>query len=175
MRWLMVLVVGCLGVASAVAADPPEALYYLGEAKLSGPDGRSFGSQVILLAKTHDRTKSEITERAILVKPDGKVEDRTVRMAVKGDAVEVSDDAKTVTGAGKLSGPAWKWTYFKGTFKTEKGVQVEDENFMADPSVLTAWKTVTGADGKVLVRMDMTLKTVTPATFEVLAAGLLKK
>ena len=174
MRWLVVLAVGWAGPAAA-AADPPDKMYYLGEVKLSGPDGRGFGSQVILLEKTHDRAGSVIVERAILVRADGKAEDRTVRMSVKGNAVTVADDAKTVEGTGELAGPAWKWTYFKGTFTTGKGVRVEDENFMSDPSVLTARKTVTGADGKVLVRMDMTLKAVTPATFEVLAAGLTRK
>ena len=35
----------------AAFAVPPEKLYYVGEVKLSGADGKSMGSQVILLEK----------------------------------------------------------------------------------------------------------------------------
>ena len=41
-----------------VSAGSPEKLYYVGEVKLSAGDGKSMGSQVILLEKTHDRDKS---------------------------------------------------------------------------------------------------------------------
>lgn len=158
-----------------VVAAPPEVRHYLGEVKLSGPDGKAYGSQVILLEKTHDPDKSEIVERAILVKPDGKAEDHTVRLKVDGDKFTASDAADSIEGGGTLSGPAWKWTHLKGVFAAKNGVRIEDENFLADPSVLTARKTLTGADRKVMLRMDMTLKAVTPATFEILTAAVLKK
>ena len=57
-------------------------------------------------------------------------------------------------GSGTLFGPAWKWTYFKGTFKTTNGIQIEDENFMADDSVGSARKKLTAPDGKVVMYMD---------------------
>lgn len=85
------------------------------------------------------------------------------------------DDAKTVEGGGRLFGPQWKWTYFKGSFKTKNGIRIEDENFMADPSVGTARKKVIAPDGKVLVYMDMSLKSITPKTFEILKTSLMKK
>jgi hypothetical protein len=59
--------------------------------------------------------------------------------------------------------------------KSKNAVQIEDENFMSDDSVITARKKVTGPDGKVLMYMDMSLKGITPKTFEILKAGLLKK
>ena len=152
-----------------------ETRHYLGEVKLSGPDGRSYGSQVILLEKTHDPDKAVITERAITIKPDGKALEYTVRLKVDGDKFTVSDDSNSVEGGGSLSGPPWKWTYMKGTFTAKNGVTIEDENFLADPSVLTARKTLTGKDGKVMLRMDMTLKAATAATFEILAAAALRK
>jgi hypothetical protein len=42
-------------------------------------------------------------------------------------------------------------------------------------SVITARKKVTGPDGRVIMFMDMSLKGITPKTFEILAAGLTKK
>ena len=99
-----------------------------------------------------------------------------MRLAVKEDnTFTLSDDAKTVEGSGKLFGPAWKWTYFKATFKSKNGVRIEDENFMADDSVGSARKKVIGPNDKVIMYMDMSLKGITPQTFEILRAGLLKK
>jgi hypothetical protein len=153
-----------------------EKFYYAGEAKLSSATGEPMGSQVLLVEKIHDRDKSTIIDRAIVVHPDGKGEERTMRLAVKDDnTFTLTDDAKKVEGSGKLFGPAWKWTYFKATFKAENGVQIEDENFMADPSAGTARKKVIGPDGKVIMYMDLTLKEITPKTFEILRAGLMKK
>jgi hypothetical protein len=171
----MVCVVLALAPAWAFAA-PPEKFYYLGEAKLSSATGEPMGSQVLLLEKIHDRDKSTIVEHVIVVHPDGKVEERTMRLAVKDDnTFTLSDDDKKAEGSGKLFGPAWKWTYFKATYKATNGVQVEDENFMADPSAGTGRKKLIGPDGKVIMYMDMTGKEITPKTFEILKAALMKK
>jgi hypothetical protein len=160
----------------AASAVPPEKLHYVGEVTLSAPDGKAIGSQVILLEKTHDRDKSTITERAIVVKPDGQAEEQTMLLTVKDDnTFHLADAAKTVEGKGTLFGPAWKWTYFKGTFKHQSGVVVEDENFMSDDSVITARKKVRGPDGTTIMYMDMSLKSTTPKAFEILVAGVMKK
>jgi len=55
------------------------------------------------------------------------------------------------------------------------GITIEDENFLADKSVCTARKRVIGPDGKAIMFMDMNLKEITPKTFEILKAGLLKR
>ena len=175
MRTVIALVVGVLVPAWALAA-PPEKLYHLGEVKLSSATGQPVGSQVILLEKILDRDNATIVERAIVVHPDGKAEERTMRLAVKDDnTFTLRDDAGTVEGGGKLFGPPWKWTYFKATFKATNGVVIDDENFLADDSVGTARKKVTGLDGKVILYMDTSLKAITPRTFVVLRAGLMKK
>jgi hypothetical protein len=175
MRTAISLLVTVLVPAWALAA-PPEKFYYLGEVKLSSATGQALGSQVILLEKVLDRDNSVILERAIVVQPDGKVEERPMRLTVKDDnTFTLTDDAKTVEGGGTLFGPAWKWTYFKATFKAKNGVVIDDENFLADDSVGTARKKVTGPDGKVIMYMDMSLKSITPKTFEILRAGLMKK
>ena len=160
----------------AIQAAPPEKLYFVGEVKLSAADGKPMGSQVILLEKSHDRDKSVIIERAIVVQPGGKAEEQTMTLTVAADnSFTLADDAKTVSGTGKLFGPAWKWSYFKGTFKHKSGVVIEDENFMTDDSVITARKKVSAPDGKVIMYMEMSLKGITPRTFDILAAGLLKR
>jgi hypothetical protein len=163
-------------VPALAPAEPPVKLYYVGEAKVSSADGKAMGSQVYLLEKTLDRDKATITERALIVREDGKAEEWTLRFAVKEDnTFTLTEDSKRAEGSGKLFGPAWKWTYFKATYKTTNGIEVEDENFMADESFGTARQKLTGADGRVLLYMDISLKSVTPKTYEILRAGLLKK
>jgi hypothetical protein len=166
-----------LVLAPAIAfAAPPEKFCYLGEAKLSSGEGKPMGSQVILVEKIHDSDNSLILERAIVVQPDGKAEERAMRMTVKDDnTFTLVDDAKTIEGTGTLFGPAWKWTYFKATFKAQNKATIKDENYMADESAITARKKVTIPGGRVVMYMDMTVKAVPPATFEILRAGLMKK
>lgn len=175
MRTALAFVVTVLVPAWALAA-PPEKLYYLAEVKLSSATGEPLGSQVILLEKISDRDNSTIIERALVVEANGKVEERTMHLAVKDDnTFTLHDDAGKVEGGGKLFGPPWKWTYFKATFKATNGVVIDDENFLADDSVGSARKKLTGPDGKVIMYMDMSGKSITPKTFEILRAGLVKK
>jgi hypothetical protein len=175
MRTAIALALVVLLPAGALAA-PPTKLYYVGEVKLSSGTGQSLGSQAILMEKVLDPDNSVIVERAIVVGTDGKVDEYTTRLAVKKDnTFTVVDDPRGTEGGGKLFGPAWKWTYFKATFKAKNGVRIEDENFMADDSVGTARKKVIGPDDKVILYMDMSLKGTTAKTFEALRAGLMKK
>jgi hypothetical protein len=163
-------------VPAFAQADQPIKLYYVGEAKVSSADGKPLGSQVYLLEKTLDPDKAAITERAVIVREDGKAEEWTLRFAVKEDGTfTLTEDSRRAEGSGKLFGPAWKWTYFKATYKSTNRVQVEDENFLAEDSFGTARQKLTGTDGQVFMYMDISLKGITPKTYEILRAGLLKK
>jgi hypothetical protein len=152
-----------------------EKLYYVGEVKLSESSGKVYGSQVILLEKTLDPDNSVFVERAIVVKPDGKAEEFTMNHKVKGNTFTLDDPKGMVKGSGALFGPAWKWTYFKGSFEATNGARIEDENFLADPSVLVARKKISAPNGMTIGFMDVTLKSITPQTFTILSASLLKK
>jgi hypothetical protein len=151
-----------------------EKRFYVGEAKLSEPSGKVYGSQVLLLEKTLDPGQSLFVEHAIVVKRDGAPQEFTMIHKVSGNTFTLSDTKGTVKGAGTLFGPAWKWTYFKGSYEASNGVRIEDENFMADPNVLVARKKISAPDGKVIGFMDITLNAITPTTFDLLAAALLK-
>jgi hypothetical protein len=175
MRTISLLLLPVLALTSAAATGAErQILYYVGEAKISSASGQPMPSQVILLEKIVDPNKSVITERAIIVKADGSVEEYRVTMTIKDSDFTLVDDAKSVSGSGKFFGPAWAWTYFKASFKATNGVTIEDENFMADPSAVVARKKIIAPDGKVMMYMDITLKTVTPEMFNVLSKALLK-
>jgi hypothetical protein len=174
MKALVIFLAGVL-LSGTCFAEQPEKLYYVGESKLSDPSGKVYGSQVILLEKTLDRNNSVFIERAIVAKPDGSAEERTMYHKVTGNAFALSDDRGQVKGSGTLFGPAWKWTYFQATYEATNGVRIDDENYMTDPNVLAARKKISGPDGKAIGFMDITLKAITPTTFEILTACLLKK
>src|SRR6516162_5968680 len=152
-----------------------EKLYYLGEFKLSDPSGKPYVSQVVLMEKTLDPDHSVWVERAIVIKPDGKAEEFIMNHKVKGNTFTLDDPKGMVKGSGALFGPAWKWTYFKGTFEATNGARIDDENFLTDPNVLVARKQISAPDGKVIGFMDITLKSITPQTFTILSSSLLKK
>ena len=156
-------------------SEQVEKRYYVGEAKLSDPSGKVYGTQVILLEKVLDPDNSIFVERAIVVKPDGKAEEFTMNHRVKGNTFTLDDAKGTVKGTGTLFGPAWKWTYFKGSFEATNGARIEDENFLADPSVLVARKKISAPNGMTIGFMDITLKSITPQTFAILSTSLLKK
>lgn len=175
MRMLVACVLA-VTLPAPLFASPPEKHYYQGEVKLSSADGKPMGSQVILIEKTFDRDNSTITERAIVLKPQARAEEQIMTFSVKDDnTFTLTDAAKTVEGTGKFFGPAWRWTYFKGTFKHKSGVIIEDENFMADPSIITARHKVSQPNGRVIMYMDESISSISPTTFEILAAALLKK
>ena len=168
------LVVAVL-LSQAAQAGEVQKFYYLGDSKISSASGEARGSSVLLLEKTHDPDKGVITERAIEVKADRSVSEYIMTLKVTGSSFTITDSKETIHGSGTLFGPAWQWTYFKATFQSENGARIEDENFMADPSVGCARKRIYAPDGKLLMVMDVTLKAVTPQTFEVLSQALLKK
>jgi hypothetical protein len=174
MRTAISVLVVFLVAASALATEPV-VRYYVAEAKFSSADGKPLASEVFVLKRVVDRDKSAIIEQPIIVDQKGKAVEWTLRFAVKEDGTfTLTEDSKRVEGKGKFFGPAWKWTYFKATYKTTEGIEIEDENFLLDESLGVARQKVMGKDKKVLMYRDLAGKEITPRTYEILRAGLLK-
>ena len=174
MRILFALTICFVSTGISSAAEV-ERSYFVGEVKMSSESGQPLGSQVILHERVYDPNRSVIGERAVVVEADGTVNDYPMSLIVKGNSFTLEDPKKFVEGSGTLFGPAWQWTYFKGTYKAKNGVQIDDENFTAVPDVGVARKKITGPDGKVIMFMDMTLKSTTKEAFDILTSALLKK
>ena len=174
-RFNFIVLVLCGLLTSVCQAEPVEKFYYVGEMKLSSPEGKPMGSQAFLIEKTHDPNHNLIIERAVVASAGGKVEDFVMDMKVDGSSFALSDRKGVAKGTGELFGPAWHWTYFKADYQISNGVRVEDENFMADSSVGTARKKVFTPDGKLLMVMEGSFKSITPQTFQLLSSALLAK
>jgi hypothetical protein len=169
------MLVVLLITASALATEPV-VRYYVAEAKVSSADGKPLASEVFVLKRIVDHDKSTIIEQPIIVDEKGKAVEWTIRFAVKEDGTfTLTEDSRRVEGRGKLFGPAWKWTYFKATYKATDGVEIEDENFLLDESLGVGRQKVIGKDKKVVMYRDIAGKEITPKTYEILRAGLMKR
>jgi hypothetical protein len=93
MKILFVVWAGVL-LAQTCAAAEVEKVYFVGEIKLSSESGRPLGSQAILASRTHDPDRNLMTERAVIVKSDGTVDDYPMNMLVKGDKFTIDDPKK---------------------------------------------------------------------------------
>src|SRR6266404_883807 len=105
MRSFFAVLIGSLSVQICSAAEV-ETSYYVGEIKLSSESGQPLGSQAMLTERTYDPGHGVIGERAIVVKPDGTVDDYPMSMNVKGDTFTLDDPKKFMEGTGTLFGPA---------------------------------------------------------------------
>lgn len=174
-RFSFIVLVHCGLITSVCRAEQIEKFYYVGEMKLSSPIGNPMGSQAFLIEKTHDPDNHMIVERAVVASAGGKVEDFVMNMKVAGNSFALRDAKGMAEGTGELFGPPWHWTYFKADYRISNGIRVEDENFMADPSVGTARKKVFAPDGKLMMYMEGSFKAITPQTFQLLSGALLAK
>ncbi len=174
MRNLFALMI-CLVSTGICAAAEVERSYFVGEVKLSSESGQPLESQAMLAERAYDPDHNLIKERAVVVEADGTVNDYPMNMIVKGDSFTLDDPKKFVEGSGTLFGPAWHWTYFKGSYKAKNGASIDDQDFLAAPDIGVARKTISGPDGKVIMIMDVTLKSTTKETYEILSSALLKE
>jgi hypothetical protein len=174
MRNLFALMI-CLVPTGICAAAEVERSYFVGEIKLSSESGQPLGSQAMLAERAYDPDHNVIKARAVVVEADGTVNDYPMNMIVKGDSFTLDDPKKFVEGSGTLFGPARHWTYFKGSYKAKNGASIDDQDYIAAPDIGVARKTISGPDGKVIMIMDVTLKSTTKETYEILSSALLKK
>ncbi len=174
MRILFALMIGAVSAGICSAAEV-ERTYFVGDVKLSSESGQSLGSQAMLAERAYDPDHNLIKERAMVVEADGTVNDYPMNMIVKGNSFTLDDPKKFVEGSGTLFGPAWHWTYFKGSYKAKNGVSIDDQDFACASDIGVARKTISGPDGKVIMIMDVALKSTTKETYEILTSALLKK
>ena len=158
-----------MGGRSSAAAEPMEVetSYYLGESKMTTPDGKLIRTSLSLVKRVVNKKESRIEEHVLSV---GEKESRAfvVTMDVKDSKFTVSEKSGSFTGAGELTGEAWRWTEWKSVTKLAVGVgTVTSEDKLTERGV-SAKKTFTGADGKVAFRLDEALAPISPKTYEVL-------
>ena len=155
------------------AAEPTEAetTYYLGESKMTTPDGKLIRTSLSLVKRVVNKKDSRIEEHVLSV---GEKESKAfvVAMAVKGPKFTVSEKSGAFSGDGELVGEAWKWTEWKSVTKLAGGAGTVTSDDKLTERGVSAKKTFTGADGKVALRFDEALAPISPKTYEILYARL---
>src|SRR5262249_21119969 len=155
------------------AAEPMqvETSYYLGESKMTTPDGKLIRTSLSLVKRVVNEKESRIEEHVLSVgEKDSKA--FVVTLEVKGSKFTVSERSGSFTGDGELVGEAWKWTEWKSVTKLAGGaVTVTSEDKLTERG-LSAKKAFTGADGKVALRFEDELAPISRKTYEILYTRL---
>ncbi len=174
------LVVACVvGIAAAaggrpsVAAEPGgvETTYYLGESRMSTPDGKPVRTSLALVKRVVNKADSRIEEHVLLVGEKDSKAFVTVQ-EVKDSRFTMTERSGAFTGTGELVGEPWKWTGWKSVTKLAGGAGTVTSEDELTPRGLTAKKAFTGADGKVVVRIEEALAPIGRKTYEILYARL---
>ena len=147
--------------------------YYMGDYLQTSPGGTTQKS-LMFLQKTYDPDRGLAIERGIQVNADDSVSDSTITFTITGNNFTVSDTSGKMNGKGTFTGTPWGWTFFKATYNFPSlNLRVDDENTLADPSVVTGRKTVY-VNGQIVQVIDTTLKQITESSFQLLTGPIIK-
>jgi len=155
------------------AEDKPavEASYFLGESKMSTPDGKLVRTSLSLVKRLVNQSDSRIEEHVLSIN-EKDVKAFVVVLEVKGKKFTVTERSNSFTGEGELVGDAWKWKEWKSVTKLTGGAgTVTSEDKLTDQG-LSAKKSYAGADGKVILLFEEALKPISPKTYDILYSKL---
>jgi hypothetical protein len=157
--------------ASAAQPAETETSYYLGESKMTTPDGKLIRTSLSLVKRVLNKTAGRIEEHVLSInEKDSKA--FVVTLEVKDSKFTVSEQSKSFTGEGELVGEAWKWKEWKSVTKLAGGAgTVTSEDKITDRGLI-AKKSFAGADGKVALLFDESLAPISQKSYEVLYARL---
>jgi hypothetical protein len=154
---------------TALAGDKPavEASYFLGESKMTTPDGKPIRSSLSLVKRLVNQTDSRIEEHVLSIN-ERDTRAFVVVQEVKGHKFTMTERSNAFSGEGELVGEAWKWKEWKSVSKLAGGAgTVTSEDKISDQG-LSAKKTYASADGKVLFLFEDSLKPISQKTYDIL-------
>jgi hypothetical protein len=165
------VVVGGGRTSSGIEPIEVETTYYLGESKMTTPDGRLIRTSLSLVKRVVNKEERRIEEHVLSIsEKDSKL--FTVTMSVKDSEFTISEQSGSFTGEGELIGEAWKWTEWKSVTKLAGGAgTVTSEDKLTDRGLFVK-KSFAGGDGKVSVQFEESLAPISPTTYELLFARL---
>lgn len=161
-----------LGPAARAEEKPAvETTYFLGESKMTTPEGKPVRTSLSLIKRVVNPAENRIEEHVLSI---GETETKAfvAVFEVKGKTFTMTEKSKSFTGEGELIGEAWKWKEWKSTAKLAGGTGTVTSEDKLTEKGLVAKKTFAGPDGKVVVRFEESLNTIGPKTYEILYAKL---
>jgi hypothetical protein len=148
-----------------------ETSYYLGESKMTTPDGKLIRTSLSLVKRVVNKKESRIEEHVLSVsEKDSKA--FVVTFAVKDSTFTVSERSGAFAGEGELIGEAWRWKVWKSVTKLAGGAgTVTSEDKLTDRG-LSAKKSFAGADGKAVLLFDESFAPISQKAYEILFSRL---
>jgi hypothetical protein len=166
----------CLAATCAMscAQDTPaiETTYFLGESKMSLPDGKHLGTSLSLVKRIVNPAASKIEEHVVSIS-EKEAKLFVVFMEVKGNKFTMTEKSKAFTGEGDLIGEPWKWKGWKSVSKLANGAGTWTSDDKHTEQGLSVRKTFTVADGTVKLIIEDSLQPITPKTYELLHLRLI--
>jgi len=167
----------CAAASLCAQTNSPEQVsYYLGEVKMSSPDGRPYGSSLSLIKRTLKPSENKIVEQVASIDPREPTKEYTTVFDIKGSKFTVKDEEGTFAGEGELIGKAWEWTGWKYSVNLlgeRKGKLIAEDTVSGNGLVVK--KSFSGPDGQVRVLFSEDLKPISKEMYEILRAKLLPK
>jgi hypothetical protein len=157
----------------APAGDTPaaEVGYFLGESTTTTPDGKPVRTSLSLAKRVVDPAAGRIEEHVLSV-GERDVKAFVVVWEVKGNKSTLAERSGAFTGEGELVGEAWKWKEWKSVTRLPGGAgTVTSEDKVTDRG-LSAKKRYAGADGRVVLHFEDSLRPITAKTYDILHARL---
>ena len=152
----------------AMIAAPPEAkaAYYLGEWKVTTPEGRSVGNLVALVKRETIPAESRIVETVLVLSSNRGEASReyVFNCAVTGASFALKEQGGAITGKGELTGRAWEWTGWTTTTKLPGGV-LQAQTSVTDRG-LSASKELVGPDGLIRLKYVEDYASIDGGTYE---------
>jgi hypothetical protein len=158
---------------SFAAGEPPApvATCYLGESTMTTPDGKPIRTTLSLVKRVVNEAAGRIEEHVLSVN-ERNSKAFVVTMEVSGNHYTISEKSGAFTGEGELKGEPWHWKEWKSVTRLADGAGTVTSTDTLTDHGLHAAKTFAGPDGTVSMRIEETLATITPRTYEVLYARL---
>ena len=128
-------------VATCLAANPgaAKATYYLGESRVTTPDGRPVGHLVLLVKREQFPAQAKIVETMLMLSsnPREPATEYVSIFTVEGSTFQMKEQGGSFAGKGELSGKPWEWTAWTTTTQTAGGHHPKP---FAANSPIAAWR-----------------------------------
>lgn len=173
---LSIIFFSALMICKPSIAETEKTNYYIGESKMTSPEGTPYGSSISLIKRTISPDKNQITEDVISIdKRSNPREFITVFSIGKNNQFNISDNEKTFSGKGSLSGKEWNWDgwTYQVDMANSKGSLKGDDKFINGELVVS--KEYYAPDGKLSVKFSENFKPVSKEFFDILYTNLFPK
>lgn len=169
-----VFIVSMLFCLPCFAQESEKINYYLGESKMTSPEGIYYGSSISLVKRTVSPDNNQITEDVISIDKKDVREYVTVFNVKKNDFT-VSDNQKTFSGQGTFSGNSWNWDgwTYSAEMANSGGLVKGTDKIINDEIIVD--KEYYQTKDKLTLKFKEVLKPISKEAFNILYTNLVTK